>query len=67
MTARELIPERPGGKSVRPSPAVARDLLMSDSARLSTVLRRAGVVASPHLWEGMWHVFEYTPGIPKAG
>ncbi len=51
----------------RPSPAAARDLLMSDSARLSTVMRRAGVEVSLHLWEGMWHVFEYTPEIPEAG
>jgi acetyl esterase/lipase len=43
-----------------------RDLLMSDSARLSTVLRRAGVEVSLNLWEGMWHVFEYYPEIPEG-
>lgn len=44
-----------------------RDLLMSDCARLSTVMRRAGVEVSLHLWEGMWHVFEYYPEIPESG
>jgi len=43
-----------------------RDLLMSDCARLSTVMRRAGVDVSLHLWEGMWHVFEYYPEIPEG-
>ena len=48
-----------------PGPA-ARDLLMSDSAHLSMVIRRAGAEASLRLWEGMWRVFEYTPEIPEG-
>jgi acetyl esterase/lipase len=44
-----------------------RDLFLSDCARLSTALRRAGVDAALHVWEGMWHVFEWYPEIPEAG
>jgi acetyl esterase/lipase len=43
-----------------------RDLLLSDCARLSTALRRAGVDARLHVWEGMWHVFEWYPDLPEA-
>lgn len=43
-----------------------RDLLMSDCARLSTVMRRAGVEVGLNLWEGMWHVFECYPEIPEG-
>jgi epsilon-lactone hydrolase len=43
-----------------------RDLLLSDCARLSTKLRAAGVKVDLHVWEGMWHVFEYYPELPEA-
>ena len=43
-----------------------RDLLLSDCARLSEKLRRAGVVVDLRVFEGMWHVFEYYPGLPEA-
>ncbi len=43
-----------------------RDLLLSECARLSTVMRHAGVDVSLHVWEGMWHVFEYYPHIPEG-
>ena len=43
-----------------------RDLLLSDCARLSTVMRQAGVAATLHVWEGMWHVFEWYPDLPEA-
>ena len=43
-----------------------RDLLLSDCARLSTKLRRAGVDTRLHVWEGLWHVFEWYPDIPEA-
>jgi acetyl esterase/lipase len=43
-----------------------RDLLLSDCARLSTAMRRAGVDARLHVWEGMWHVFEWYPDLPEA-
>ena len=43
-----------------------RDLLLSDSARLSTSLRAAGVTVDLRVHEGMWHVFEYYPDLPEA-
>ena len=43
-----------------------RDLFMSDCARLSTALRQAGIDAHLHLWEGLWHVFEWYPDLPEA-
>lgn len=43
-----------------------RDLFLSDCARLSTKMRQSGVDASLHLWEGMWHVFEFYPDVPEA-
>jgi monoterpene epsilon-lactone hydrolase len=43
-----------------------RDMLMSDCARLSTVMRQAGVEVDLHLCEGMWHVFEYFSDIPEG-
>ena len=43
-----------------------RDLLLSDCARLSTALRRAGVETRLHVWEGLWHVFEWYPDLPEA-
>lgn len=44
-----------------------RDLFLSDCARLSTRMRQAGVDAGLHVWEGMWHVFEFYPELPEAG
>lgn len=43
-----------------------RDLLLSDSARLSARLRAAGVTVDLRVFEGMWHVFEYYPDLPEA-
>jgi epsilon-lactone hydrolase len=43
-----------------------RDLLLSESARLSTAMRQGGVDVSLHVWEGMWHVFEFYPDLPEA-
>ncbi|MFQ5981829.1 MAG: alpha/beta hydrolase [Woeseiaceae bacterium] len=43
-----------------------RELCLSDCARLSTVLRRAGVDARLHVWEGMWHTFEWYHEVPEA-
>jgi acetyl esterase/lipase len=43
-----------------------RDLLLSDCARLSTAMRLAGIDATLHVWEGMWHVFEWYPDLPEA-
>jgi epsilon-lactone hydrolase len=35
-----------------------RDIFLSDCARLTTKLRRAGVDCDLHVWEGLWHVFQ---------
>lgn len=43
-----------------------RDLFLSDCARLSTRMRLAGVEATLHLWEGLWHVFQYYGDLPEA-
>jgi monoterpene epsilon-lactone hydrolase len=43
-----------------------RDVLLSDCARLSTKLRAAGGEVDLRVYEGMWHVFEYYPGLPEA-
>lgn len=43
-----------------------RDYLSGDCARLSTAMRLAGVDARLHVWEGMWHVFEFYPDVPEA-
>lgn len=43
-----------------------RDYLSGDCARLSTSMRLAGVDVTLHLWEGMWHVFEFYPDVPEA-
>ncbi len=43
-----------------------RDLLLSDCVRLSTALRGAGVAARLHVWEAMWHVFEFYAAIPEG-
>lgn len=43
-----------------------RDLLLSDCARLSAKLRKAGVAVDLRVIEGMWHVFEYYPQLPEA-
>ena len=43
-----------------------RDFLLSDCARISTRLRQSGVDVSLHLWEGLWHVFEFYPDLPEA-
>jgi len=43
----------------------SRDLLLSQSLRLAQKLRGAGVECDLHVWEGLWHVFEFYP-IPEA-
>jgi acetyl esterase/lipase len=43
-----------------------RELLMSDCVRLSTRMRLAGVDARLHVWEGMWHTFEWYLELPEA-
>jgi len=43
-----------------------RELFLSDCARLSTRMRLAGVDARLHVWEGMWHAFEWYFDLPEA-
>ena len=43
-----------------------RELFLSDCARLSTRMRLAGVDARLHVWEGMWHTFEWYLELPEA-
>jgi acetyl esterase/lipase len=43
-----------------------RDLFQSNCIRLSHMLRTAGASVDLHIWEGMWHVFEFYPQIPEA-
>ena len=43
-----------------------RDLLLSQAVRLAAVLRNAGVQVDLHVWEGLWHVFEWDDRLPEA-
>ncbi len=43
-----------------------RELFLSDCARLSTRMRLAGADARLHVWEGMWHSFEWYFDLPEA-
>ena len=43
-----------------------REGFLSDCARLSTSMRQAGVDVRLHVWEGMWHTFEWYFEVPEA-
>ncbi len=43
-----------------------REGFLSDCARLSTIMRQAGVDVRLHVWEGMWHTFEWYFEVPEA-
>ncbi|NBU13431.1 MAG: alpha/beta hydrolase [Alphaproteobacteria bacterium] len=43
-----------------------RDLLLSQSVRLSQRLRDSGAQVDLHVWEGLWHVFEWYEALPEA-
>lgn len=43
-----------------------RDLLLSQSARLAQVMRRAGIATDLRVSAGMWHVFEWYDGIAEG-
>ena len=45
---------------------VTRDLFLSDSVRLSSQMRRAGLHPELRVSEGMWHAFLDQPDIPEA-
>ena len=44
-----------------------RDLLLSMCLRFYRQLKRAGVDVECHVWDGLWHVFEYYDQYPEAG
>ena len=43
-----------------------RERLLSDSVRLARQARNHGVDVRLDVWDGMWHVWQDTPGIPEA-
>ena len=43
-----------------------RDLLLSQAVRLAQKLRDDGADVDLHVWEGLWHVFEWYDDIPEA-
>lgn len=43
-----------------------RDLLLSLSVRLATVLRESGINVDLQVWEGLWHAFEWDDRIPES-
>lgn len=43
-----------------------RDLLLSQSVCLANVLRDNNVQVDLHVWESLWHVFEWDDRIPEA-
>jgi len=42
-----------------------RDLLLSQSIQLATLLRSSGVIVYLRIWEGLWHVFEWNADLPE--
>lgn len=43
-----------------------RDLLLSMCLRLDRRLRRSGVPVETHVWDGLWHVFEFYDDYPES-
>jgi monoterpene epsilon-lactone hydrolase len=43
-----------------------RERLLSDSIRLARQARNHGVDVELDVWDGMWHVWQDTPGVPEA-
>ncbi len=43
-----------------------RDLLMAMCLRLYRQLKRTNVTVECHVWDGLWHVFEYYDDYPEA-
>lgn len=43
-----------------------RDLLLSQTVRLSQRLRDCGVTVDLQVWEGLWHVLEWYDALPEA-
>ena len=43
-----------------------RDLLLSQSIQLTSLLRSSGVSVDLRIWEGLWHVFEWNADLPES-
>ena len=43
-----------------------REVLLSDTVRLARNARAAGVDVTLDVWDGMWHGWHDTPGLPEA-
>jgi len=43
-----------------------RDRYLSDSVRLARAVRAQGSEVTLDVWDGMWHVWQDSPGIPEA-
>ena len=43
-----------------------RERLLSDSVRLARQARNHSVDVELDVWDGMWHVWQDTPGVPEA-
>ena len=44
----------------------SREILLSDSCRLEGALRRAGVQAGLHVWDGLWHGWQLQYRVPEG-
>ena len=44
----------------------SREILLSDSCRLETALRRAGVEVELNVWDGLWHGWQLQYRVPEA-
>lgn len=43
-----------------------RDLLLSQSIQLASVMQARGISVDLRIWEGLWHVFEWNIELPEA-
>ena len=43
-----------------------RDLFLSNCVRLHRKMKQDSVLASLSVFEGMWHAFQVTPGLPEG-
>lgn len=43
-----------------------REILLSDSCRLDSALRRAGVPSTLDVWDGLWHVWQLWGHLPET-
>lgn len=46
--------------------AGSKEILLSDALRLARRARQHGAAPCLDVWDGMWHAFQATPGLPEA-